>query len=68
VADHSNGSEMDRQAAALKKNIPEAEVVRDGSSNPAVTNDTDANRALNRRVQLEISPNEKLRAQESGNN
>jgi outer membrane protein OmpA-like peptidoglycan-associated protein len=39
-----------------------------GSSNPVVTNDTDANRALNRRVQLEISPNEKLRAQESGNN
>jgi len=39
-----------------------------GSSNPAVANDTDANRALNRRVQLEISPTEKLRAQESGNN
>jgi len=39
-----------------------------GSSSPAVTNDTDANRALNRRVQLEISPTEKLRAQESGNN
>ena len=39
-----------------------------GSSNPAVANDTDANRALNRRVQLEISPTEKLKAQESGNN
>lgn len=39
-----------------------------GSSNPAVPNDTDANRALNRRVQLEISPTEKLKAQESGNN
>ncbi|MDD2733872.1 MAG: OmpA family protein [Desulfuromonadaceae bacterium] len=39
-----------------------------GSSSPAVANDTDANRALNRRVQLEISPTEKLRAQESGNN
>ncbi len=39
-----------------------------GSSNPAVANDTDANRALNRRVQLEISPSEKLKAQESGNN
>ena len=39
-----------------------------GSSNPVVANDTDANRALNRRVQLEISPTEKLRAQESGNN
>jgi outer membrane protein OmpA-like peptidoglycan-associated protein len=39
-----------------------------GSSRPAVANDTDANRALNRRVQLEISPTEKLRAQESGNN
>jgi outer membrane protein OmpA-like peptidoglycan-associated protein len=39
-----------------------------GSSRPAVPNDTDANRALNRRVQLEISPNEKIRAQNSGNN
>ncbi len=34
-----------------------------GSSRPAVTNDTEANRALNRRVQLEISPNEKARAE-----
>lgn len=39
-----------------------------GSSRPAVPNDTDANRALNRRVQLEISPNDKLREQNSGNN
>jgi outer membrane protein OmpA-like peptidoglycan-associated protein len=39
-----------------------------GSSRPAVPNDTEANRALNRRVQLEISPNEKLKAQGSGNN
>jgi outer membrane protein OmpA-like peptidoglycan-associated protein len=39
-----------------------------GSSRPAVANDTEANRALNRRVQLEISPNEKLKAQGSGNN
>ena len=39
-----------------------------GSSNPAVANDTAADRALNRRVQLEISPTEKLKAQESGNN
>lgn len=39
-----------------------------GSSRPAVANDTDANRTLNRRVQLEISPTEKLRAQQSGNN
>jgi outer membrane protein OmpA-like peptidoglycan-associated protein len=39
-----------------------------GSSRPAVANDTDANRALNRRVQLEISPNEKAIAQNSGNN
>ncbi|WP_243372121.1 OmpA family protein [Geotalea sp. SG265] len=39
-----------------------------GSSRPAVPNDTDANRALNRRVQLEISPNEKAVAQNSGNN
>lgn len=39
-----------------------------GSSNPAVPNDTDANRALNRRVQLEISPTAKLKSQESGNN
>lgn len=40
-----------------------------GSSRPAVPNDSDANRALNRRVQLEISPNEKLLASEgSGNN
>lgn len=39
-----------------------------GSSSPVVPNDTDANRALNRRVQLEISPTEKLKAQQSGNN
>ena len=39
-----------------------------GSSRPAVPNDTDANRALNRRVQLEISPNETLKAQGSGSN
>jgi len=43
-----------------------------GSSRPAVPNDTEANRALNRRVQLEISPNAELKAQEgkggSGNN
>lgn len=39
-----------------------------GSSRPAVANDTDANRALNRRVQLEISPNEKAIAQNSGDN
>jgi len=39
-----------------------------GSSRPAVPNDTEANRALNRRVQLVISPNEKLKAQASGNN
>ncbi|MDD2898794.1 MAG: OmpA family protein [Desulfuromonadaceae bacterium] len=39
-----------------------------GSSSPAVSNDTEANRALNRRVQLEISPTEKLKAQQSGNN
>ncbi len=39
-----------------------------GSSRPAVPNDTEANRALNRRVQLELSPTEKLREQNSGNN
>ena len=39
-----------------------------GSSRPAVPNDTEVNRALNRRVQLEISPNEKIKAQTSGNN
>jgi outer membrane protein OmpA-like peptidoglycan-associated protein len=40
-----------------------------GSSRPAVANDSEANRALNRRVQLEISPNAKLKAsQGSGNN
>lgn len=39
-----------------------------GSSTPVVPNDSDANRALNRRVQLEISPTEKLKAQQSGNN
>jgi outer membrane protein OmpA-like peptidoglycan-associated protein len=39
-----------------------------GSSRPAVPNDTDANRALNRRVQLVISPNDKLKAQNSGSN
>jgi outer membrane protein OmpA-like peptidoglycan-associated protein len=40
-----------------------------GSSRPAVPNDSDANRALNRRVQLEISPDAKLKAQQgSGNN
>ena len=39
-----------------------------GSSRPAVPNDTEANRAMNRRVQLEISPNEKIRTEGSGNN
>jgi len=39
-----------------------------GSTRPAVPNDTPENRALNRRVQMEISPNEKARAQNSGNN
>ena len=39
-----------------------------GSSRPAVANDTEANRALNRRVQIELTPNEKLKAQGSGNN
>ena len=39
-----------------------------GTSRPAVPNDTDANRALNRRVQLEISPNEKAQAENSGSN
>jgi len=39
-----------------------------GSSRPAVPNDTEADRALNRRVQLEISPTEKLKAEQSGNN
>jgi outer membrane protein OmpA-like peptidoglycan-associated protein len=39
-----------------------------GSSRPAVPNDTEANRALNRRVQLEISPNAKLRSEGSGSN
>lgn len=39
-----------------------------GSSRPAVPNDTEANRAMNRRVQLEITPNEKARAEGSGSN
>ena len=39
-----------------------------GSSRPVAPNDTDVNRALNRRVQLEISPNANLKAQGSGNN
>lgn len=39
-----------------------------GSSSPAVPNDTSENRALNRRVQLEISPTEKLKTEQSGNN
>ncbi|NVN99663.1 MAG: OmpA family protein [Geobacteraceae bacterium] len=39
-----------------------------GSSHPVAPNDTDANRALNRRVQLEISPNDNARAQNSGSN
>lgn len=39
-----------------------------GSSRPAVSNDTEANRALNRRVQIELSPNERIRSQGSGNN
>lgn len=34
-----------------------------GESRPAVPNDTEANRALNRRVQLEISPTEKAKAE-----
>lgn len=39
-----------------------------GSSRPAVSNDTPENRALNRRVQLEISPTEKLKERTSGDN
>lgn len=39
-----------------------------GSSRPAVPNDSEANRALNRRVQLEISPDANLKAQGSGSN
>jgi outer membrane protein OmpA-like peptidoglycan-associated protein len=39
-----------------------------GSTRPAVPNDTDADRALNRRVQLVVSPNDKLKAENSGNN
>lgn len=40
-----------------------------GSSRPAVPNDTKENMALNRRVQLEISPTDKLRAEQgSGQN
>lgn len=39
-----------------------------GSTRPAVPNDSEANRALNRRVQLEISPDAKLKAQGSGSN
>jgi outer membrane protein OmpA-like peptidoglycan-associated protein len=39
-----------------------------GSSRPAVPNDSEANRALNRRVQLEISPNAQLKAQERNEN
>jgi outer membrane protein OmpA-like peptidoglycan-associated protein len=35
-----------------------------GASRPAVPNDSEANRALNRRVQLQISPNAQLKAQE----
>jgi len=40
-----------------------------GASRPAVANDTESNRALNRRVQIELTPNAKLKAQEgSGSN
>lgn len=39
-----------------------------GSSRPAVPNDTAENRTLNRRVQLEISPNEKIWEHDRGNN
>jgi outer membrane protein OmpA-like peptidoglycan-associated protein len=39
-----------------------------GESMPVAPNDSEANRALNRRVQLEISPTEKLKSQGSGNN
>lgn len=38
-----------------------------GENMPVAPNDTEANRALNRRVQLEISPTDKLRAEKSGN-
>lgn len=54
----------------VSKGVPASRLtaVGYGSSRPVVPNDTEANRALNRRVQLEISPTEKLRVQESGNN
>ncbi len=38
-----------------------------GSSRPVAPNDTPDNRALNRRVQLEISPNAKIQAQQGSN-
>lgn len=41
-------------------------IVGYGASRPAVPNDTEANRALNRRVQLEISPNDKIKSQNGG--
>ena len=39
-----------------------------GAARPAYPNDSEQNRALNRRVQLEISPNSTLKAQESAQN
>jgi outer membrane protein OmpA-like peptidoglycan-associated protein len=38
-----------------------------GSSRPVAANDSEANRALNRRVQLEISPTDALKAKENRN-
>lgn len=54
----------------VSQGVPAAKMaaVGYGSSRPAVPNDTEANRALNRRVQIELSPNEKIKAQGSGNN
>lgn len=53
----------------ISQGVPAAKLtaVGYGSSRPAVPNDTEANRTLNRRVQLVLSPNEKLKEQ-SGNN
>jgi len=55
----------------ISQGVPAAKLaaVGYGASRPAVANDTEANRALNRRVQIELSPNAKLKAQEgSGSN
>lgn len=69
-SDTVNGPLSQRRAERVREylaaqGVPPSRLVAIGygASRPQVPNDSEANRSLNRRVQLEISPNSTLRAQ-----